>query len=173
MYFFNHGRRRVTYSYSAVCGSFTARSAPSHFASALGSTTASTLEVTSPNGKGPYNRLSLLHSKLSPATQQCPSGTCMTCSLTLAHLFSVSCSFRLSPFLPGVTTDTKSPGMPMTRLAPELLGNIGCVYVMTSPTLIPRPRRCRDEYSIQVCSLKPAGMVGSMDTPCVCPTPPT
>jgi hypothetical protein len=61
----------------------------------------------------------------------------------------------------------------MTRLHPALFGNIGCVYVTTSPTLMPRPRRCREEYNITVRFVKESGIVGTMDIPDVWPTPPT
>lgn len=97
----------------------TSLSFPNHFALSHGLTTATTFAFTNPNGNGPNSLESRLHSRLSPAIQQCPSGTWINLSLTFAQSPSSPSFSKSSSPLGGLITLTKSPGMPMTRLQPR------------------------------------------------------
>jgi len=78
-----------------------------------------TLPLISARGSGPKIRESRECSRLSPATQQCPSGTCI-----------------IMPDLPGVSLSTKSPGIPSTRLIDSTPSLSGCLKLTRSPISI-------------------------------------
>ena len=131
-----------------------------------GQTTATTFPFTNPNGTGPNILPSLLQSRLSPANQQCPSGTWNISSFTSPPI-TLRSSKSVSLF-PGVMTHTKSPGMPITRFAPLALGIMGCAKLIISPTFMFRPRRCNLEIAMMgYVPMYWEGIVGVIDTPAV------
>lgn len=125
---------------------------------------ATTLPLTRARGTGPYILESREAARLSPTTQQWPTGTCYHSrqqSQRAVQEYMLTCSMVPSP-LPGVSLSTKSPGMPMTLLMVVSSPFMGCLYDTISPTCMPRPRR----YHLEMTTLVPlAFRVGSIEGP--------
>lgn len=125
---------------------------------------ATTLPLTRARGTGPYILESREAARLSPTTQQCPTGTCChSCqqSLRAVQKHVLTCIMVPSP-LPGVSLSTKSPGIPITLLMVVISPCMGCLYDTISPTCTPRPRR----YHLEMTTLVPlAFKVGSIEGP--------